>query len=201
METFNSIFAPVGAAARHLSHAIHRIQDDFLAQARKSGKVVRSDLGAARTDLNEAICRLGDATDHLRDTIGSAKSSYTESMLDKYNAGADYARALKARANALQLPEARLPDIQLADINALVKRHRFTAGNVAIVGAAAGIGYAVYRFIRRAKATPKTRAQRAQSAKAVTASRKAKPRAKKPARGQNSASPAGERAAAATVTH
>jgi hypothetical protein len=194
METLNSIFAPVGAAARHLSHALHRIQDDFLAQAKKSGKVVRNDLGSARTDLNEALSRLGDATDHLRDTIGSAKSTYTEAMLDKYNAGADYARELKARANALTLPDVHLPKFR-----AVSGQRRLTATNIAIAGAAAGIGYAVYRFIRRARAAPKARTQ---AAKALSASRKAKPRMKKAARAQNSGTATGARAAAAqTLTH
>jgi|GEM_PF-6870108 len=196
METINSIFAPVGAAARHLSHALQRIQGDVLAQAKKSGKVVRNDLGLARADLNEALSRLGDATDHLRDTIDGAKSAYTESVVDNYNAGADYVRALKARADAMHLPEMHLP--KLPAFGASKARRRFSAGNVAIFGAVAGVGYAIYRYMRQAGATPesRTRSASARSASAVGA-RKTKPRARKTAktaRAQNAAANGSEQA-------
>ena len=148
MDTINSLLAPVSAAARHLSHALHRVQDDFQSQARKSGKGVRRDLGAARDELNTAVSRLGDATDHLRDAIASTKSEYTETLLDKYHsgaetlldkyqAGADYARALKARANALTLPK----------IN--VDRRYLTRNNALVAGAAIGVGYVLYRALRK----------------------------------------------------
>jgi hypothetical protein len=200
METINSIFAPVGAAARHLSHALHRIQGDVLAQAKKSGKVVRNDIGLARADLNEALSRLGDATDQLRDTIDGAKSAYTESMLDNYNAGTDYVRALKARADELHLPEIHMP--KLPALGRSVARRRFTAGNVALVGAVAGVGYAIYRFVQRAAATPapRTRAAKTRSANNVSA-RKTKPRTRKTARGQNAAANASEQATTPTRPH
>ncbi|MEP6940244.1 MAG: hypothetical protein ABI846_10800 [Rudaea sp.] len=137
MDTINSLLAPVSAAARHLSHALRRVQGDFQTQARKSGKVVRRDLGAARDELGEAVSRLGDATDHLRDSIATTKSEYTETLLDKYHAGADYARALRARANALTLPK--------LDID----RRYLTRNNALIAGAAIGVGYVLYRALRK----------------------------------------------------
>lgn len=162
MDTINSLLAPVSAAARHLSHALRRVQDDFGSQARKSGKVVKRDLGAARDELHSAVSRLGDATDHLRDTLATTKSVYAETLrdkyqagtetlldkyhagaetlLDKYQAGADYARALKARASALTLPKMR------------GDRRYLTRNNVLVAGAAVGVGYFLYRGLRKLRA-------------------------------------------------
>jgi len=94
MDTINSLLAPVGAAARHLSHALRRVQDDFQGQARKSGKGTKRDLGAARDELNAAVSRLGDATDHLRDTLATTKSEYADTLLDKYH-GPDFKRSIR----------------------------------------------------------------------------------------------------------
>jgi len=162
MDTINSLLAPVSAAARHLSHALRRVQDDFGSQARKSGKGIKRDLGAARDELNSAVSRLGDATDHLRDTLTKTKSAYAdtlrdkyqagtetlldkyhagaETLLDKYQAGADYARALKARASALTLPKMR------------GDRRYLTRNNVLVAGAAVGVGYVLYRAVRKLRA-------------------------------------------------
>jgi hypothetical protein len=174
MDTINSILAPAGAAAKHLTDALHRIQSDFVAQAKKSGKGVRSDLGSARADLNEAISRLGDATDNLRDTISTSKTAYTESVLDKYHAGAEYARALKDRATALTLP------------NIGVDRRYVNRNNVLMATAAAGVGYAIYRLVKRMRAAPKKKTSQPARA-ASSAAKNAKPRAKKAARAVNAA--------------
>ena len=170
METINSILAPANSAAKHLSHALHRIQDDFLAQAKKSGKVVKGDFGSTRADLNEAISRLGDATEQLRDSIGTSKAEMSEAMLEKVRAGTEYARALKERASALSLP----------DIGKYAGGRHVARNNVLIATLAAGVGYAVYRLVKRARSAPKKKV--AQSAKAVaSAAKRVKSRVKKSA--------------------
>lgn len=181
MDTINSLLAPVGAAARHLSHALRRVQDDFGSQARKSGKGVKHDLGAARDELNSAVSRLGDATDHLRDTLATTKADYaetlrdkynagTETLLDKYHAGADYARALKARASALTLPKMR------------GDRRYLTRNNVLVAGAAVGVGYFLYRGLRRLRAAAVDSAGSRADDVATTPKPRARKRVAKPAK-------------------
>ena len=185
MDTINLLLAPVSAAARHLSHALRRVQDDFQNQARKSGKGVKRDLQSARGELKEAVSRLGDATDHLRDSIASTKAGYSDSLLDTYHAGADYARSLKARANALTLPKLN------------VDRRYLTRNNALVAGAAIGVGYVLYRALRKLRAAAvesvdaeaddvaSTRKPRARKRVAKTA-KAAKSAATKPANGSTS---------------